>query len=85
MIKTFNDLRFKQEDKLKNSIARVDNFGNGYGIEVEEHLAGYDVTILKDGEMYIKTYIASGVLKRLSAEEVTGVMKKVQNLVKFTY
>jgi hypothetical protein len=85
VIKTFNDLRFRTRDSLKNRTAEIKDFGNGYGIEVEEHLSGYDVTILKDGEMYTKTYIANDVLARLTAEEVADVMKKVQNLVKFTY
>jgi hypothetical protein len=85
VIKTFNDLRFKQKDKLKNSIARIDNFGKGYGIEVEEHLMGYDVTILKDGEVTDRTYIPSESLLRLDPAGVTEIMKKVQDFVKFTY
>jgi hypothetical protein len=85
IIKTFKDLQFKQKDKLKNSIARIDNFGKGYGIEVEEHLMGYDVTILKDGEATDRTYLPSESLLRLNQEGVTEIMKKVQNFVKFTY
>ena len=85
IIKTFKDLQFKQEDKLKNSIARIDNFGNGYGIEVEEHLAGYDVIILKNGQPTDRTYIPSESLLRLDPAGVTDMMKKVQNFVKFTY
>ena len=84
-LKTFNNLRFRPRHTLKNRVAEIKDFGNGYGIEVEEHLSGYDVTILKDGEMYTKSYIANDVMTRLTAEEVTEVMKKVQNLVKFTY
>jgi hypothetical protein len=85
VIKTFNDLRFKQKDKLKNSIARIDDFGNGYGIGVEEHLVGYDITILKDGKPTDKTYIPSESLLRLDPPAVTEIMRKVQNFVKFTY
>ena len=49
----------------------------GYGLT--HSLAGYDVTILKDGKMYTKTHITNDVITRLTATEVTEVMKKVQN------
>lgn len=84
-LKTFNNLRFRPRHTLENRVAEIKDFGNGYGIEVEEHLAGYDATILKNGEVYTKSYIANDMMTRLTADEVTEVMKKVQNLVKFTY
>jgi len=84
-IKTFNDLRFTAGSTLGNRVAKIKDFGNGYGIEVEEHLAGYDATIMKDDEAYTKTYIANDVMTRLSAEELSELMRKIQNLGKFTY
>ena len=83
--KTFNDLHFIQTAKIKNVSARIDDFGNGYGIEVESHLMGYDVTILKYGKMYTKTHIASGVIRRVSEAEVGEIMRKLQMIVKFSY
>ena len=79
-IKTFNDLRFRAKSITENPIAEITDFGNGYGVTVEEHLLGYDVTIMKDGEMCTKTYIANDVIIHLTADEVTEVMKKIQNL-----
>ena len=84
-IKTFNDLRFRTRCITENPVAEILDFGNGYGIEVEEHLAGYDATITKEGEMYTKTYIANDIMTRLTADEVTTVMKKIQKLGNFGY
>ena len=83
--KTFRDLKFKQKTKIENPTARIDDFGNGYGIEVESHLMGYDVTILKHGKMYTKTHITDTIIKRLTSEEVAAVMEKLQLIVRFSY
>jgi hypothetical protein len=69
---------------MVNRSAAMD-FGNGYGVAVEEHLSGYDVVIIKDSVPTDKTYIPSESLLRLDTVGVTEIMKKVQNFVKFTY
>jgi len=83
--KTFSDLKFKRKTKIDNPVARIEDFGNGYGVEVESHLLGYDVTILKYGKMYTKTHITDSVMKTLSLEEVGAVMENLQLIVRFSY
>ena len=54
-------------------------------MEVEHCLIGYNVVVLKNGEPTTKTYIPNKSLLKLTEDEVTDIMKKVQNFVKFTY
>ena len=83
-IKTFKDLRFISKNLISTPVAEMD-FGNGYGILVDAHLVGYDVTILKAKKPTTKTYIPQKSLRRLTEEEVTEIMRQVQDFVKFTY
>jgi hypothetical protein len=83
-LKTFDDLKFVSKNLITNPTATMD-FGNGYGVEVERCLVGYNVVVLKNGEPTTKTYIPSKSLLKLTEDEVTDTMKKVQNFVKFTY
>ncbi len=92
-MKTFNDLEFighpsySYDSKIKATQACMD-FPNNYGVSVinspgcygwEQGL--YEVAVLYKDNITYSTDITDDVLGFLSAEEVTKVMKQVQELV----
>jgi hypothetical protein len=89
-MKTFQDLEFK--DHSLSSIypeakqARID-FDNGYGVSVifgscfySNGVDTYEVGVLKDGSLTYDTHITNDVIGGLTADEVTEIMKQVQEL-----
>lgn len=88
-MKTFNDLPFETIDTefLVGKKARM-TFDNGYGVSVVRHNMSYggrdglyEMAVLYDNEIHYENPIADGdVIGHLSEEEVTDLMKKVQEL-----
>ena len=93
-IKTFKDLKFKRHPTLldatlqgvKEMFAEME-FENGYGVSVifgerfySNGIDTYEVGILKDGNLCYDTYITDDVLGYQDEEEVTEIMRKVQEL-----
>ena len=71
-----------------NSKHAVIEFENGYGVSVifgkqfySNGIDTYEVRILKDGILYFKTFITDNVLAYITEDEVTAVMRKVQELI----
>lgn len=92
-MKTFEDLEFvKREtcsfDTRHASQARY-TFDNGYEVSVlfgtpfySDGIDTYEVAILKDGDLCYDTHITDDVLGYRTKEEVTEIMKQVQELPK---
>jgi hypothetical protein len=84
---TFNDLVFKDDKQRGLNAARV-IFDNGYGasIVIGEHTYGgreglYELAVLgKDGRLTYETPITDDVEGYLTPEDVTILMKQIQNL-----
>lgn len=62
-------------------------FGNGYGISVlfgsmfySNGIDTYEVGILKDGALCYDTPITNDVIGYVTADEVTDIMRKIQEL-----
>jgi len=87
-MKTFNDLEFEPHFSMLGGGLRAEmSFENNYGVSVlfgtlfySNGVDTYEVAILKDGEITYDTDITDDVLGHLSEDEVTEVMKKVQEL-----
>ena len=89
-MKTFEDLEFEQlndEPYMVGKKSRM-HFDNGFGVSVVSHTHSYggrsglyEVAVLdKDGLLTYETPVTSDVIGYLSEEDVTDVMKKVQEL-----
>lgn len=84
-MKTFKDLEFKKRPVC--GFQAVMNFNNGYGVSV---LLGnmfysngkdtYELAVLEDGYLCYTTPITENVLGYLTEDEVTEVMRKIQEL-----
>ena len=83
----FNDLVFKDDKQRGLSAARV-IFDNGYGASVVkgEHTYGgreglYELAVLgQDGKLTYETPVTDDVEGYLSEDDVTILMKQIQNL-----
>jgi hypothetical protein len=89
-MKTFNDLNFEQINDAPFMVgkkARM-SFDNGYGVSVVSHTYSYggkdglyEIAVLdSEGELTYETSVTNDVIGYLTEEEVSGVMKKVQEL-----
>jgi hypothetical protein len=86
-MKTFNDLEFKQDNERGLSAAKV-VFENGYGasVVIGEHTYGgrdglYELAVLgKNGKLAYDTPITDDVEGYLTQQEVTDLMKLIQEL-----
>ena len=86
-MKTFKDLEFKPHPNFGsfNTQARLD-FDNGYGISVVNGKMAYcneneyEVAIFKNGSICYTTPITDDVLGYNSPENVTEIMKQIQEL-----
>ena len=81
------DAKSSQDTKeiLASSKHAVMEFENGYGVSVifgeqfySNGIDTYEVAVLKDGVLCYKTYITDNVVAYITEEEVTEIMRKVQ-------
>ncbi len=90
IMKTFNDLNFEQINDAPFMVgkkARM-SFDNGYGVSVVSHTYSYggkdglyEIAVLdSEGELTYETSVTNDVIGYLTEEEVSGVMKEVQEL-----
>lgn len=93
-MKTFEDLVFQRHpiaiDSLpdyKDAKQAVLEFDNGYGISVligrcfySNGIDTYEIAVMKDGGIYYSTPITDDVIGRLKADQVSEVMKQIQEL-----
>jgi hypothetical protein len=88
-MKKFQDLDFiKLDDGLMKGVKCSVVFENGYGVSVVSHTYSYggkdglfEVAVLgKDGNLTYDTPVTNDVIGYLTEEDVTDVMKKVQEL-----
>jgi hypothetical protein len=89
-MKKFKDLPFFpiNDGFMVGKQARMD-FENGYGVSVVSHTYSYggkdglfEVAVLgKDGNLTYDTPVTNDVIGYLTEEDVTDVMKQVQNLL----
>lgn len=93
-MKTFQDLVFERHhiaiDTLpdyKDAKQAVLDFDNGYGISVllgncfySNGIDTYEVAVMKDGRICYSTPITDDAIGRLTTEQVTEVMKQIQEL-----
>ena len=85
--KTFNDLEFKAHEAIGFGLhARID-FSNGYGVSVvtgeyafTDDAHPYELAVFKDGNICYDTPITNDVIGYLTEDDVTEIMKKVQDL-----
>jgi hypothetical protein len=86
-MKTFKDLIFKEHPSVPFFMkqARMD-FDNGYGISVVNGQSAYssegtyEIAVMKGGQITYDTHITNDVIGYLLPEEVTEVMKDIQEL-----
>ena len=74
---------------MLNAKSAVLYFPNGYGVSVlfgskfySNGIDTYELAVLKEGRLCYDTAITNDVMGRLSKDEVSEVMEKVQNLPK---
>ena len=89
-MKTFEDLEFEQLNDAPYMFGKKSrmHFDNGFGVSVVSHTHSYggrsglyEVAVLdKDGLLTYETPVTSDVIGYLSEEDVTDVMKQVQEL-----
>ena len=89
-MKTFEDLEFEQLNYAPYMVGKKSrmHFDNGFGVSVVSHTHSYggrdglyEVAVLdKDGVLTYETPVTSDVIGYLSEEDVTDVMKQVQEL-----
>lgn len=93
-MKTFQDLVFERHpiaiDSLpdyKDAKQAVLVFDNGYGVSVligrcfySNGIDTYEVAVMKDGRICYSTPITDDVIGRLTDEQVSDVMKQIQEL-----
>ncbi len=90
-MKTFNDLEFKQKfgrfDSDKRDVQATLDFPNGYGVSVIQgpysFTTGpdeYELAVFRGGCLCYDTPITSDVEGHLKADEVTALMRQIQEL-----
>jgi hypothetical protein len=89
-MKTFEDLEFEQLNDAPYMVGKKSrmHFDNGFGVSVVSHTHSYggrdglyEVAVLdKDGLLTYETPVTSDVIGYLSEQDVTDVMKQVQEL-----
>ena len=89
-MKTFEDLEFEQLNDAPYMVGKKSrmHFDNGFGVSVVSHTHSYggrsglyEVVVLdKDGLLTYENRVTSDVIGYLTEEDVTDVMKQVQNL-----
>ena len=89
-MKTFEDLEFEQLNDAPYMVGKKSrmHFDNGFGVSVVSHTHSYggrsglyEVAVLdKDGLLTYETPVTSDVIGYLTEENVTDVMKQVQEL-----
>jgi len=86
-MKTFNDLEFKELDSFYNGVQSRTYFDNGYGVSVVKHEYSYggkdglyELAVLKGDELCYDTSITSDVEGYLSEDDVTELLKQIQEL-----
>ena len=89
-MKTFEDLEFEQLNDAPYMVGKKSrmHFDNGFGVSVVSHTHSYggrdglyEVAVLdKDGVLTYETPVTSDVIGYLSEEDVTDVMKQIQEL-----
>ena len=89
-MKTFEDLEFEQLNDEPFMVGKKGRmyFDNGYGVSVVSHTYSYggkdglfEVAVLgKDGNLTYDTPVTNDVIGYLTEEDVTDVMKQVQEL-----
>jgi len=85
-MKTFKDLKFKPHG-IGNGVQAVIKFENDYGVSVVKFNGSYgysqnlwEIAILYKGHLTYDTHITNDVLGYQTEEDVTNVMKQVQEL-----
>ena len=89
-MKTFKDLMFKKHyyaKYYKGAKQATMNFENGFGVSVligscfySNGVDSYELAVLKNGHLCYDSGLTEDVFGRLSAREVTKIMKQVQQL-----
>jgi hypothetical protein len=86
-MKTFNDLEFKDMDSFYNGVQARVLFENGYGASVVKHEFSYggkdglyELAVTKDEDLCYDTPVTNDVEGYLSPEEVTELLKQIQEL-----
>lgn len=89
-MKTFEDLEFEQLNDPPYMVGKRTrmHFDNGYGVSVVSHSHSYggrdglcEVAVLdSDGNLTYETPVTNNVIGYLTEEDVTNVMKQVQEL-----
>ena len=89
-MKTFQDLEFEQINDAPFMVGKRSrmHFDNGFGVSVVSHTYSYggknglfEIAFLdKDGNLTYDTPVTNDVIGYLTEEDVTDVMKQVQEL-----
>ncbi len=86
-MKTFNDLEFKELDSFYNGVQCRIQFDNGYGASVVKHEYSYggrdglyELAVLKEDNLCYDTPVTSDVEGYLSEDDVTELLKQIQEL-----
>ena len=89
-MKTFQDLEFEQINDAPFMVGKRSriHFENGYGVSVVSHTYSYggknglfEIAVLdKDGNLTYDTPVTNDVIGYLTEEDVSDVMKQVQEL-----
>jgi len=86
IMKTFKDLEFKNHPNPSFSTQATMNFDNGYGASVINGYGAYcnddtyEVAVLFEDKLCYSTPITNDVIGYQSEEEVSEIMKQVQQL-----
>jgi len=90
IMKTFQDLEFEQINDAPFMVGKRSriHFDNGFGVSVVSHSHSYggrnglyEVAVLdSDGNLTYETPVTNNVIGYLTEEDVTNVMKQVQEL-----
>jgi hypothetical protein len=86
-MKTFKDLEFKELDSFYNGVQSRIQFENGYGASVVKHEFSYggkdglyELAVIKGDNLCYDTPVTSDVEGYLSEDEVTELLKQIQEL-----
>lgn len=86
-MKTFNDLEFNELDSFYNGVQARVIFENGYGASVVKHDFSYggkdglyELAVIKDDDLCYTTPVTTDVEGYLSEEDVTELLKQIQEL-----
>jgi len=86
IMKTFNDLNFQKHPIIPFGQHAEMEFKNGYGISVVNgrgaysRTGTYEVAVLYNGDLCYNTDITDDVLGYQTPEQVTEVMRRIQEL-----